>query len=108
MFDLTILLDLSPLDVVTLTDGRSSKDLTVATLQVTGYDFVTHTISGIADPGDLFIGDNGVDIWITVGVDGNWSVSSPEYDPGEWGSAIIWDSDGDQTRDIFMIPYPPP
>ena len=108
MFDLSSIVDLIAGDTVILSDGRSIKELVVAVLQFTGYDFDSHTISGIADLGDLFIGVNGVDIWITVGGDGNWSVSSLEYEPGEWGSAIIGDNDGDQTRDIFMIPYTPP
>ena len=76
MFDLTGVVDLIGGDTVSLTDGRSNKELVVALLQVTDYDFETHTISGIADPGDLFIGVNGVDTWTTVGEDGKWSVSS--------------------------------
>jgi hypothetical protein len=94
-------------DTITLTDGRWTKELIVANLQVTGFALASPiTISGIADPGLMFIGVNGADMWIEVGVEGTWEVSSLEYDSGEWGSVIITDSDGDQTRDIFMIPYP--
>jgi hypothetical protein len=94
-------------DTITLSDGRWSKELTVANLQVTGFNLTSPiTISGIGDPGPLFIGVNGEDRLITVGEEGIWEVSSTEYESGQWGSVIITDSDGDQTRDIFMIPYP--
>jgi signal peptidase I len=105
-FFLNGIYDLQVGDVVVLSDGHSTKELFIPILQVTEYEPATQTISGIAAPGDLLVGVNGVDIWITVGEDGNWSVSSPEYEAGEWGSAIIWDGDGDQTRDNFMIPFP--
>jgi hypothetical protein len=100
-------IDVEAGDTITLTDGRWTKELVVANLQVTGFDVTSPiTISGVADPGWMFIGVNGADMWIEVGEEGTWEVSSLEYDSGEWGSVIIKDSDGDQTRDIFMIPYP--
>jgi hypothetical protein len=105
MFDLdSVGVDILAGDSVVLSDGRSTEELIVALVEVTDYDPATQTISGIATPGDLLVSVNGVDIWVTVGEAGNWSVSSAEYDPGEWGSAIIWDGDGEQTRDIFIIP----
>ena len=99
-------IDLQAGDTVVLSDGRSTKVLVVAVLAVTGYDPATQTISGVAAPGDLLILISGLEFWVTVGEDGSWSVSSTEIDPGEWGTAIMWDEDGDQTRDIFMIPFP--
>jgi branched-chain amino acid transport system substrate-binding protein len=107
MFDLNDSnFDLQGDQVVSLTDGRSTKELVVDSLHVTDFDLGTHTIFGIADPGPLLIGVAGEEMSITVPENGIWQASSPGFEPLEWGAAIKTDEDGDQTRDIFMIPRP--
>lgn len=108
MFDLNGVFDLQAGQMVTLADGRSTKELIIPLLEVQGFDLAGPiTISGVADPGSYYLEIYSVHVMdITVGENGNWSASSPELDSGEWGAVIQTDDDGDQTRDIFMIPWP--
>lgn len=98
---------LQPGQTVTVTDGTTTKDLTVMDLYVDSYDPVQKTIAGYSKPGSLVQ----VNIWEQGGL---FQAASPDGTTGRWqvafgasyapfspftsGSASSTDEDGDITQ----------
>lgn len=96
--------DLLPAHRIVLNQNGYERELTVSSLQVTGFNYDEAKVIGIGDPGtNIFIRINGTDIWGEVNEFGNWEISHPQLAPGVWGEAIEPDNmDGDETRDRFQ------
>lgn len=109
--------DLKTGDVVTITGGGFSKQLTIQTLAIAEVNLNTDTVYGIAEPDQevevvtcysICINQN-----TTADQDGNWSSS---FDPnendsanirgGSWVAVVVHDTDGDTTRFGYGIPNP--
>jgi len=109
--------DLKTGDVVTITGGGFSKQLTVQELVITEVDLDTDTVYGVAPPNQqvevvtcytICINQN-----VTADQDGNWSSSfssisdeSANIRGGSWVAAIVYDEDWDITRFAHGIPNP--
>ncbi len=116
MFDLNGHFEVEPGDIVTVTDGTTTKQHTVHLLDITLLDQLTDQISGIANVGD----DVNVYIWntqqnrmIQANASGNWTAdfsqpSGNSYDLhfGDSGSALIEDADRDGTEYFWRILNP--
>lgn len=105
--------DFSPGDIITLSDGATTKSLVVSDVQITTIDFDNDVVAGVTDPNRnmwVFVhGENGVMKDIQSDFSGNWSVDFTEdYDlePGTDGSLKVFDDDGDQTHADWRVPNP--
>jgi hypothetical protein len=117
--------DIQPGDVVTVTDGVSTKSTTVTSLAFTDIDLDTDVVTGIASPGAY------VNIWICdeTGCDYNRQVTAngttgiwqadfghvgTEWDeqtiadlvPGTWIDSIEYDGNGNGTMYGINVPNP--
>jgi putative cell wall-binding protein len=111
--------DITPGQVITVTDGAASKTLTVTSIAVTGVDPSADTVSGTAAAGSAVgvsvYDENGTERDVTASTGGAWSADftdavGPEpswqgYDivPGSQGNAYQQDEDGDQTIDEWHV-----
>lgn len=109
--------DLKTGDLVTITGGGFSKQLTIQTLAITEVNLDTDTVYGVAEPNQevevvtcysICINQN-----TTADQDGNWSSSfDPNVDDsanirgGSWVAVVVHDVDGDTTRFGYGIPNP--
>ncbi|MFZ5920951.1 MAG: BMP family ABC transporter substrate-binding protein [Chloroflexota bacterium] len=118
------LYDAQPEDVVTLTDGVTSKTHIVTSIEITGYDLENDLVFGIADPDsyDLLVyacGDGNCSTrHVDSDGDGNWmadfgnpGAQDDEQDTydiagGTWLDAQQGDEDGDYTFNGLGIPNP--
>lgn len=113
--------DLKVGDIVTVTNGTTTKQHIVRNLVLTGYDLDADTISGAADSGqrvnpyactdDLCgfreetTGSNG--IWqanFAIRGDLGWEDGIVEVRPGSWIDSTVSDEDGDVTQAGMQIP----
>ena len=107
-----------PGDVITVTDGYQTKTMTVPTLEVTGFDLVDETITGISDPlrhlvitaGPLpeerTVQADAGGIWIAdFSVALNEGESVYDLQLGESTEPQYYDADWDHTvlRDVYLI-----
>lgn len=107
--------DLKLGDIVTVTDGDITKQLTVSNFKITDVDIDTDHVYGIADPGQR------VNIWTcwqsdpcvnrdeTADQDGNWTTNfaipgeqdweqeTADLQTGSWIDSSVEDEDGDST-----------
>jgi len=107
--------DLKAGDIVTATDGTTTKELVVADFEITDVDVDTDTVYGFADPGQS------VNVWtcwqdepcinreVTADQEGNWSENfgvpgnqdweqqTADLQPGSWMDSSVSDEDGDST-----------
>ena len=112
--------DLKPGDVVTLTDGTTTKSVTATNVTVTNVDVNTNVVTGTAEPGSQ--------VWsaacqygdcfqrtTTADLDGNWSIDFDEDMPGQQNVDIVpggsvdgeqFDDDGDSTLFTSGVPNP--
>jgi len=108
---------------ITVTDGVTTKTLTVASLAVTTVDADHDTIAGAASPNaevnvQIWVGDT-PSRHVTADANGNWvadfSVPGDEdfegntFDiaPGSYGAATIDEPDGDYTNDFWYLVWTP-
>ncbi len=99
--------DLKIGDLIVMTDGITTKECQVPSLEVTGYDLGAHTISGIYDPNLSFrIGVNGTEPTNVAFDDNTWVATFDELGPNLWGDAIQTDNDGDDIRATIHTPNP--
>jgi len=107
-FGIGIDYDVRPGDVVTVTDGATTKSHTVTDVAVTAVDTVADVAYGTALPGtDLTVYVPTMDLWTSAADDGTWMVDfSGFYDivPGSSVSAEQYDFDGDSTVYDFEAP----
>ena len=99
--------------ILTITDGKYTKQLLVHDIQVTSIDFLNDTISGTTDRGNEICGSFGVegfwsdDFICTSVVDGNWTidckVDDVDIEPGTLASFQQQDEDGDRTELGFYL-----
>lgn len=99
--------------IVTLSDGSTTKTHTIIDLAVTGFDEDANTISGTANPGLLIIdawNESGGDEYLTPEADGDglWTVTfaSVIVEPGMVANIYQFDGDGDYTRTYWRMPNP--
>ncbi|MFQ5892688.1 MAG: extracellular solute-binding protein [Nitrospinota bacterium] len=124
-FDLQGVFDIQPGQVVTLSDGITTKTHTVTNLTVTSVDPVADTVSGTAVAGshvNVGICDEfaciGIERHEVADASGNWTanfsvVGDEEFEqntfdlvPGTGGDAEQTDEDGDQTAFGWRVPNP--
>ena len=123
-FDLPQTLNLHPGDVITITDGITTKTYTIAPVQVTNIDVVADTIAGTATPGsrvDVHTDTGGCCTGRLVTTDeaGNWFADfhnllfvDPNHPgtvdllPGSRGQAVEIDGEGNQTWIDWVAPNP--
>ncbi|MBI9045017.1 MAG: hypothetical protein JEZ06_11055 [Anaerolineaceae bacterium] len=105
--------DLQSGQIITLSDGVSSKTHTVTSLSITTMDDTANTLSGTAYPDSevrLWIHEEeGSEISVITDGSGNWTASFEGiYDLvlGTGGAAIQEDEDGDYTNANWWIPNP--
>ena len=104
--------ELTPGDLVTVTDGVSEKDHIVTNVVVTGIDVATDEVFGTSDPDVslwVWIHESAVSLPATADTNGDWSVDfSSDYDlvPGTGGGVAESDDDGDQTQIDWRVPDP--
>ena len=109
-FDFSGVYDMKPGDLVTLTDGVSTREHTVRNLAVTTVDADTDIVAGTADPGaEVFVWPHatGEQIPATADGEGAWEVNfSGVFDlvPGECGRAEIRDEMGNATAVDWCVP----
>jgi len=119
-FDLNGQYDLKPGDVVTITDGTTTKVHTIASLQITEIDPIADVISGIAAP-DSYVdlqacGDAGCSYrteladangdWAAdFGVPGDqpWEQTILDIVPDTEGDLRQWDDDIDATQVLWLV-----
>ena len=106
-------IDLQVGDVVTLSDGVTTKTTTVVPLSFGSYSLSEDTVSGVAEPF--------ADIWgftcnsesdecgsaeTTANKNGVWVLDFSEVgiDPGSDGGVYRWDEDGDATSFMWRVP----
>ncbi len=115
--------DVAAGDLVTVTDGTSTKDMIVAALEVTDVDSLSETVSGSAPSGDVVE----VEVWDTsdlmvsryvTAADDAWTAdfSTPgpgadesntwDIESGTSGAARVHDEDGDFTQNGWGVPSP--
>ncbi len=111
LFDLSGIFDLQPGQVVTLSDGDTTKTHTITDLAVTVVDEALDTITGTAtSPADVEVWAH-EDYEASHAVDtpsgGTWSVNLAPFDlvPGHEGAAIQMDDDNDLTWVEWWVPY---
>lgn len=109
---------IDPGDYVVLTDETTgkTKDHIVTSVEVTGFDIVANTISGIYDPAYdlhvfLAVYDNTfpvIEYWpYDIVYDGvNWTAFFDDVDNGMMGAAKQSDTDFDGTSWDFVVPAP--
>ncbi len=115
-FTLNGVYDLKPGDIISLTDGTTTKLHTVTGLTMTAVDPTTNIVTGTAEA------DSHINIWICDDTGcfnreedadpaGSWSTdfgdtSQPTFDilPGTWVDSAQWDEDGDGT--LFGLGVP--
>ncbi len=104
--------DLAAGQLVTVTDGATTKTHVVTVLQVTGVDSDADTVSGTADPDsqvDVWVNDADVFRTVTADAEGDWIADfSADYDivPGSQGAADQRDDDSDGTSVDWNVPDP--
>lgn len=101
-FGIAIDYDVRPGDVVTVTDGPTTKDHTVTEIAVTSVDAAADVVRGTAVPVTevSVYGDLAGEFSTSAAGDGTWMVdTSAELDivPGTIGGAEQFDTDGDST-----------
>jgi hypothetical protein len=110
---------LEPGDLVTVSDGATTKDHTVTSLTVDLIDDVDDVVSGTAEPGtSVHVVVHGTtDRWVTVGQDGRWLAdfgeagSEPwegpvDITPGSEGFAEQKDDEWDGTQINWRVAAP--
>ncbi|MBI3738362.1 MAG: PhnD/SsuA/transferrin family substrate-binding protein, partial [Chloroflexi bacterium] len=115
--------DLKPGDIVTLTDGATTKTVMATNVTVTNVDAATNVAAGTAQPeSDVHVAACDKNIcferWTKADLDGNWSTDFDEEVPGQQAFDIVagigvageqFDDDGDSTIfqwDVSNPPYP--
>jgi hypothetical protein len=110
-------------DLITMTDGASSKAHVCTALTVVIVDAETDTVMGAAAPGagvSVYVNapDGGRNRYVSAGLDGTWvadfsvAVGSQPQDqswdlvPGDQGGAEEFDDDGDATHAPWQIDNP--
>jgi Tol biopolymer transport system component len=131
-FNLSSVYDIKPGDLVSLSNADpanpdkivTTKTTVVTNLEITGYDVVNDTFSGIAEPGARIdpaaCPPDGDCIWrhVIANDSGNWfadfskpGIQDDEKDifdivPGSWLDTRQADNDGDQTQYGLTVPKP--
>jgi hypothetical protein len=106
-----------PGDVVTVTDGATTKSHTVTDIAVTEVDAAADVVRGTAAPGsELWVYAPGNYRWTSAAGDGAWMIDFSVSDdpgqavldilPGTSGSADQGDADGDSTVVEWYVPRP--
>ena len=101
--------DFSLDDIITLSDGITTKSLVVSDIQITLIDVENDLVTGTTDPDRdiwFFIHDDIDGKQLQSDSSGNWSVSfAGEYDirPGTEGSLKVFDDDGDKTHADWQV-----
>ena len=114
--------DLEPGDLVSASDGDTTKQLVVADLSVTHVDPGSAQVSGEAEAGSaLYVSvwnENGSRRDVTAGANGQWTADFTEdlgdepwqepceIGPGSEGAVDQDDDDGDQTEAPWRVPNP--
>ncbi len=115
--------DIRSRHVITMTDGVTSKTLTVSPLAVTAMDTDADTISGIGTPGVQIqvcanLPNRCIQRWLTADGSGNWTANyavagvgqdDPEtlnLQPGSNGWVAEYEADSDRTWADWRVPNP--
>jgi hypothetical protein len=111
--DLNGSIDIKTGDIVTVTDGITTRTHTVLNLDVTNVDSSSNTISGTADTGaEVYVFQYSPDYHgelMTTAADGNWQVNGEgvlDMVPGAGGRSEIRDAQGNSTAVDWSIPNP--
>jgi len=109
-------LDLQPGQLISASDGVTTKDLTIADVKVTSIDQLEDTLTGTADANSevhVVAFDEisyGTGMMIMSDPSGIWNVDFSGYEdmaPGTWGFVQQLDEDGDftdSTYEIYKVP----
>lgn len=108
--------DLVAGNYVVATDGTIEKRIELEPLTIEVFDPDTDFISGTASAGSsiwVVVGNNDVGypvgLWAIATAEGTWEVDftdTYDFPPEMWGSAVIYDNDGDET--VFHKGWTPP
>ena len=115
--------DLKVDDIVTATDGNTTKQLTIQNLTITDYDLNTELVHGTANPGQLVYiqacgefdcanrdetADQNGDWTANFAIPGeqDWEQQTADLQGGTWLDANINDGDGDMSRFGLSVPNP--
>jgi hypothetical protein len=109
--------DVRPGDVVTVTDGTTTKSHIVTDIAVTVVDTAADVVRGTATPGtELWVWAPGNNLWMSAAGNGTWVVDFSVSDdpdlavldilPGTSGGAEQFDADGDSTVYDWEAPRP--
>jgi len=108
-FEFQGIFDLQAGDIVTLSDGNTTKTHAVANLSVSEVDHVANTVSGTADPGsEVMVYYNGNTQEYTTDTNGTWLADLSGLEdivPGSGGNVSQEDGDGDKTRLMWYVPH---
>jgi ABC-type branched-subunit amino acid transport system substrate-binding protein len=105
--------DIQAGDLVTLTDGTTTKTHDVTTLAVTFVDPEANTVTGGAEPdSQVHVWDHGTgrQVWPTADLQGTWIANFAgilDIVPGMAGRSEQTDEDGDATAVDWVTPWPP-
>ena len=98
-FDLSNKFNLNPGMIITVTDGRISRTMTVSNIEVTAIDAQADTVSGIGAPGQLVhvcannTSNGCVTRWAVPALNGSWTVNY--HNPGTFFDPTTgWADDG--------------
>ncbi len=99
-----------PGQTITATDGTTTKNLTVTSVEVTNIDEPNDVIDGLGPiDATVLVGPDG-ELPVPVLGDGTWSADLAtvgiDLQPGDEGYAAIDDLDGDSTRWTWRVPDP--
>jgi len=114
-FDFAGSYDMKPGDLVTLTDGVTTREHTVRNLAITTVDAEADTVAGTADPGaEMHVWPHEFgeyELQPTAGEDGTWLAEfGPlgfDLEEGMCGRAEIRDEVGNATAADWCVPPPP-
>jgi regulation of enolase protein 1 (concanavalin A-like superfamily) len=109
-FDFAGVYDLKAGDVVTLTDGTTTRSLVVSVLSINAVDIETNIITGIAEPGSAIRLPVPGEVFASANDDGLWEANFAEagFDlvAGTTFIAELYDDDGDLTSFEEYVPLP--
>lgn len=96
-------------DIITLTDGITTKSLTVSPVRVTSIDLANNRITGIADPNQkMWAFDNNIMIEFWSNSDGTWTADftgKANLQLDKAGGIKVFDDDDDVTHVEVPNPY---